>query len=182
MTPCSWLIFRATPQAWRNTESIYNTIVFAVNQGFKDKNWVIVRRVRLNSATSEHRRRLPHNADDYTMVGDERRDQVRSGLIRIASADFFEGTSSDSFRNELAQSLRHVVDACQLKLLAPALRTGSSSPSITRYDTTALGECLSSIDWKGLCVHHDDHVKDVSKLSTAASTSWPLPLSLLLEP
>jgi hypothetical protein len=137
---------------------------------------------RLNSATSEHRRRLPHNADDYTMVGDERRDQVRSSLIRIASANFFEGTSSDSFRNELAQSLRHVVDACQLKLLAPALRTGSSSPSITRYDTTALGECLSSIDWKGLCVHLDDHVKDVSKLSTAASTSLPLPLSLLLEP
>jgi hypothetical protein len=102
--------------------------------------------------------KLPHNAD-YTMVGDERRDRVRSSLIRIASADFFEGTSPDLFRNELSESLRHVVDACQLNLLlAPApSSTGSSSPSITRDDTAALGKCLSSIDWKGLRVHHDDH-------------------------
>jgi hypothetical protein len=86
------------------------------------------------------------------MLDDEQRDEVRARLIRISSADFFEGTSSDSFRKELAQSLRHVVDACQL--LAP---TGSSS-YITRYDTAALGECLSSVDWKGLCDHHDDNV------------------------
>jgi hypothetical protein len=72
------------------------------------------------------------------MLDDEQRDEVRARLIRISSADFFEGTSSDSFRKELAQSLRHAVDACQL--LAPA-PTGSSS-YISRYDTAALGECL----------------------------------------
>ncbi len=77
---------------------------------------------------------------DFTMVDDEQRDEVRASLIRIASADFFEGTSSDSFRKELAQSLRHAVDACQL--LAPVPATTGSSSYITRYGTAALGECL----------------------------------------
>lgn len=83
---------------------------------------------------------------------------VKSNLIRIASADFFEGTASDSFRKELAQSLRHVVDACKLPVISPSSLSISISISITRYDAAALGECLSSIDWKGLCAHHDDNV------------------------
>jgi hypothetical protein len=113
------------------------------------------------------------------MVGDERRDQVKSNLIRIASADFFEGTSCASFRNELAQSLRHVVDACQVP--APSV----SSLAIVRYDATALGECLSSIDWNGLCVHHDDNVtrrqkrqsetanRNVPETTTTMTTTTP---------
>jgi hypothetical protein len=121
------------------------------------------------------------------MVDDERRDQVKSSLIRIASTDFFEGVNSDSFRKELAQSLRHVVDACQL--LAP---TGSSS-FITRYDTSALGECLSSIDWKRLCDHHDDNVsrrrkrqskkssRNVPETTTTTTTTTTTPLEEILS-
>jgi hypothetical protein len=99
-----------------------------------------------------HQFESPYDAD-FTMVGDERRDQVKSDLIRIASADFFEATSTDSFRKELAQSLRLVVDACRVCVPVPG--SSLSIPSVTRYDVAALGECLSSVDWKGLCSHND---------------------------